>query len=210
MPASQPICGPTRSSGEADTVSTDNQPLTTQFSQVLHEVDDAVVEFEIDDSDGQSPSDSRTQSGDGEPIIVDANHAFRDIFSPDMKRVIGLPLNELIVPTDKQAEAQQFDERTADGRTNVAFVERTTTDGEKTFLYRGIPTGDKRGFAIYTDVTGELQRQQDLSEIVELATELAEATEGDEKAAATRIKRLAAGLLQFTDDVEDSVGASLD
>jgi len=176
-------------------VSTDNQPLTTQFGQVLHAVDDAVVEFEIDD---------------GEPMIVDANHAFRDIFSPDMKRVIGLPLNELIVPTDKQAEAQQFDERTADGRTNVAFVERTTTDGEKTFLYRGIPTGDNRGFAIYTDVTGELQRQQDLSEIVELAAELSENTEGKPAATATRIKRLAAGLLRFDDDIEKSVEASRD
>ncbi len=176
-------------------MSTDNQPLTTQFGQIFHEIDDAVVEFEIDN---------------GEPIIVDANHAFRDIFSPDMKRVIGLPLNELIVPTDKQAEAQQFDERTADGRTNVAFVERTTTEGQKTFLYRGIPTGDKCGFAIYTDVTGELQRQEDLSEIVELATELGETTEGETAATATRIKRLATGLLQFTDDVEKSVEASLD
>ena len=176
-------------------MSTDNQPLTTQFSQVLHEVDDAVVEFEIED---------------GQPIIVDANHAFRDIFSPDMKRVIGLPLNELIVPTDKQAEAQQFDERTAGGRTNVAFVERTTTDGEKTFLYRGIPTGENRGFAIYTDVTGEIQRQQDLSEIVEIATELSDSTEGETAAAARQIKRLAAGLLRFDDDVEKSVEASLD
>ena len=176
-------------------MSTDSKPLTTQFSQVLHAVDDAVVEFEIEND---------------EPIIVDANHAFRDIFSPDMKRVIGLPLNELIVPADKQAEAQQFDERTADGRTNVAFVERTTTDGEKTFLYRGIPTGDKRGFAIYTDVTGEIQRQQDLSEIVELADELGDSTEGETAAAATRIKRLAAGLLRFDDAVDNSVEASLD
>ena len=171
-------------------MSTDSQPLTNQFDRVLHEVDDAVVAFEIDG---------------GEPMIVDANHAFRDIFSPDMKRVIGLPLNELIVPTGKKAEAQQFDERTADGRTNVAFVERTTTEGERTFLYRGIPTGEGRGVAIYTDVTGEIQRQQDLSEIVELATELSETDDEDVAASATRIKRLAAGLLRFDDHLDDSV-----
>ena len=186
-------------------MSTDSQPLTTQFGQVLHEIDDAIVEFEIENNDEQSSSGSRTHSGDGEPIIVDANHAFRDIFSPDMKRVIGLPLNELIVPTDKQTEAEQFDKRTANGRTNVAFVERTTTEGEKTFLYRGIPTGENRGFAIYTDVTGELQRQQDLSEIVELAAELSESTEGEVAATATRIRRLAAGLLRFDDHVDGSV-----
>lgn len=170
-------------------MSTDTQQLTTQFDRVLHEVDDAVVAFEIDED---------------EPIIVEANHAFRDIFSPDMKRVVGLPLNELIVPADRLAEAQAFDERTADGRTNVAFVDRTTTEGERTFLYRGIPTGDGCGVAIYTDVTGELQRQQDLSEIVELATELSETADEDVAASATRIKRLAAGLLRFDDHVDGS------
>lgn len=171
-------------------MSTDSQQLTSQFDRVLHEVDDAVVAFEIDE---------------GEPMIVDANHAFRDIFSPDMKRVIGLPLNELIVPAGKQDEAQQFDERTADGRTNVAFVERTTTEGERTFLYRGIPTGEHQGVAIYTDVTGELQRQQDLSEIVELATELSDTDDDDVAASATQIKRLAAGLLRFDDHVDGPV-----
>jgi len=190
-------------------VSTDTQ-FTTQFGRILHEIDDAIVEFEIEASDEQSQSGSRTQSGDGEPIIVDANHAFRDIFSPDMKRVIGLPLNELIVPAGKRDEAAQFDQRTAAGETNVAFVERTTTDGERTFLYRGIPLAADRGVAIYTDVTGELQRQEDLSEIVDVATELSAHPDEDVEAAATKIERLAAGLLQFNDHVDGSVDSRSD
>ena len=124
---------------------TSNQ-FVTQFGQLLHQIDDAVVKFEIED---------------GEPIIVDANHAFRDLFSPDMKRVIGLPLNDLIVPADHEAEAEQFDERTAAGKSNVAFVERAA-GGEKTFLYRGIPYGDTQGFAIYTDVTDKVDDHEEL------------------------------------------------
>ena len=125
---------------------TSNQ-FVTQFGQLLHQIDDAVVKFEIED---------------GEPIIIDANHAFRDLFSPDMKRVIGLPLNDLIVPADHEAEAEQFDERTAAGKSNVAFVERAAAGGEKTFLYRGIPYGDTQGFAIYTDVTDKVDDHEEL------------------------------------------------
>jgi len=180
-------------------MSTDTQQLPTQFGQVLHHIEDAVVEFEIVDSDGQNPSSSRTQSADGEPVIVDANHAFRDLFSPDMKRVIGLGLNELIVPADKQAEAARFDQRTAAGRSNVAFVERTTTDGERTFLYRGIPVDDNHGFAIYTDVTDQLQRQTVLTEIIELSTELSEnPEETDVESTAKAIADRAQQLLEFS------------
>lgn len=125
--------------------------FVTQFGQLLHSIDDPVVKFEIDD---------------GKPIIVDANHAFRDIFSPEMKRVIGIPLNDLIVPAEREAEAKQFDERTADGKSNVAFVTRAAADGKKTFLYRGIPYGDKSGFAIYTDVTDRVGDHQELLNVL--------------------------------------------
>ncbi|TQQ83080.1 hypothetical protein EGH24_06510 [Halonotius terrestris] len=124
--------------------------FVTQFGQLLHRIDDAVVKFEIED---------------GKPIIVDANHAFRDLFSPDMKRVIGLPLNDLIVPAEREAEAKEFDERTADGKSNVAFVKRAAADGEKTFLYRGIPYGDSQGFAIYTDVTDKVDDHDELLDL---------------------------------------------
>lgn len=180
-------------------------PHRTQFERVFHQIDDAVVEFEIVDSDEQSSSGSRTASGDGEPIIVDANHAFRDIFSPDMKRVIGLPLNSLIVPASKQDEARAFDQRTSAGESNVAFVQRSTTAGKRTFLYRGIPYEDNRGFAIYTDVTDERQQQADLTEIVALASQLCSTAESDETVeTAAQIREIAASLVQFhaTDDLD--------
>ena len=122
----------------------------TQFDHVMHQIEDAVVQFELED---------------GEPMIVEANHAFRDIFSPDMKRVVGLSLNDLIVPAGKTDEAKQFDERTAAGKSNVAFVTRAAADGNRTFLYRGIPYGNDRGFAIYTDVTEKVDNHEELLEL---------------------------------------------
>jgi len=175
-------------------VSTDRRS-TPRFGRALHEIDDAVVAFELVDRDEPSPSGSRTQSDDAEPIVTDANHAFRDLFSPDMKRVLGLPLNELIVPTDRQAEAERFDRRTAAGQHTVAFVDRTTTGGERTLCYCGVPTGPNRGLAVYTVVTGE--REQALEAVVDRVADLAERpTTRVTAASADRVRRFAAGLRQ--------------
>ena len=159
-------------------------PFKVRFERLLHGIEDAVVAFEIVDD---------------EPIIVEANHAFRDIFSPDMKRVVGLPLNELIVPAGKQEEAETFDQRTAMGRSNVAFVTRTATDGPRTFLYRGIPYDENHGFAIYTDISDDRQYHADIERIEALADELiATADDRETLEAAARIQRRANALSRFT------------
>ena len=166
-----------------------------RFGRALHEIDDAVVAFELVDREESSPSNGQGKPGDCEPIVTDANHAFRDLFSPDMKRVIGLPLNELIVPTDRQAEAEAFDRRTAAGQHTIAFVERTTTGGERTLCYCGIPTGADRGLAVYITVTGE--REQALESVVDRVADLAERpTTRVTTASAARVRRFAAGLRQ--------------
>ena len=168
-------------------MSTD-RPSRVRFERALHEVDDAIVAFELVDRD----DDSRPQA-DAEPIVTDANHAFRDLFSPDMKRVIGLPLNELIVPADRQAEAERFDRRTAAGQHTVAFVDRTTTGGERTLCYCGVPTGPDRGLAVYTPVTGD--RAAALDAVVDRVADLADRpTTRVTAASADRIRRSAASL----------------
>lgn len=164
-------------------MSAEPEPFKLQFERILHQIEDAIVAFEIVDD---------------EPIIVEANHAFRDLFSPDMKRVVGLPLNELIVPAGRREEAETFDRRTATGKSNVAFVTRTATDGPRTFLYRGIPYDERHGFAIYTDVTGESGYHADVERIEALASGLIEAAEDRETLeAAARIKRRADALSRF-------------
>ncbi|WP_253736351.1 PAS domain-containing protein [Halohasta salina] len=179
-------------------MSTD-RPSTHRFERALHEVDDAIVAFELVGRD----EDSRSQD-DAEPIVTDANHAFRDLFSPDMKRVLGLPLNELIVPVDRQTEAERFDRRTAAGQHTVAFVDRTTTGGERTLCYCGVPTGPDRGLAVYTPVTGD--REAALEAVVDRVADLAERpTTRVTAASADRVRRFAAGLRQ-----SGRLGASVD
>ena len=124
-----------------------NTEPTNRFEMLFEQLTDPVVEFEQDD---------------GEPIIVNANAAFYDTFAP-VESIVGLPLNELIVPADRRDEAATFDQRTASGMTNRAVIERSTAEGRRKFLYRGVPVGDDRGFAIYSDVTEKLNQERHLN-----------------------------------------------
>jgi len=117
------------------------------FKYLFDQLSDPVVKFRLDD---------------GQPIIVEANDAFVDVFGTAVESVHGEPLNALIVPSDRQHEAAAFDQRTGVGEANAAVVERTTGDGTRTFAYRGVPYTDNYGFAIYTDITDELHQQQHL------------------------------------------------
>jgi signal transduction histidine kinase len=124
-----------------------NADATSHFRTLFEQLPDPVVEFELDD--------------DGEPIIVNANTAFCDVFTAG-ESVTGLPLNELIVPADCRDEASSFDQRTADGKVNQAVVERATFNGRRKFLYRGIPINADCGFALYSDVTERLNQERQL------------------------------------------------
>jgi len=125
---------------------TQETDTTSRFEPLFEQLNDPVVEFELDDN---------------EPIIVQTNHAFREVFCV-VDDVTGLPLNELIVPADRREEATNFDQRTADGKPNRAVIERTTADGTRKFLYRGVPVGEDRGFAIYSDITDKLRQERHL------------------------------------------------
>jgi len=117
------------------------------FRHLFQELEDAVVKFELVESD---------------PVIIDANDAFDDVFGHNGETVIGEPLNELIVPAAKREEAAQFDQQTEEGQSNAAIVERMTDEGERKFVYRGVPYKQNYGFAIYSDITDDLQRERHL------------------------------------------------
>ena len=173
------------------------------FRHLFERLEDPVVKFEL---------------VDGEPVIRDANDAFLDVFGSPSTPVVNEPLNELIVPAEKRQEAQQFDQRTEAGESNAAVVERMTEAGERKFMYRGVPYDDDHGFAIYSDITDELQRERhldvlhrvlrhnlrnDLTIILGMATEIVDAT--DEPAiqeAATKIKTTASQLSQLSEEAK--------
>ncbi|MFO7834308.1 MAG: ATP-binding protein [Halohasta sp.] len=188
--------------------------LSSCFRHLFEELEDAVVKFEL---------------VDGEPMVREANDAFREVFGYDAGPVVGEPLNDLIVPATKHEEAKQFDERTRAGESNAAIVERMTDDGERKFVYRGVPYRDGYGFAIYSDITDELQRERhldvlhrvlrhnlrnDLTVILGMATKIIE--EADDPAiesTAAKIKRTAGDLSQLSDEaktIEKALGETTD
>jgi signal transduction histidine kinase len=130
--------------------------------------------------------------------------------------VIGEPLNELIVPATRREEAARFDQRTQDGESNAAIVRRMTEEGERKFIYRGVPFKDRYGFAIYSDITDELQRERhldvlhrvlrhnlrnDITVVLGLATNIIETTdEAATREAAEKIKQKASSLSQLSDE----------
>jgi len=118
------------------------------FKHLFKELGEPAVKFELVDA---------------EPVIIDANTEFENTFNYPGESPIGEKLNDLIVPPGEKEKAKQFDDRTKDGKSNAAVVERLTTTGKKRFIYRGVPYRSKYGFAIYTDVTEKLNRERHLN-----------------------------------------------
>jgi len=184
------------------------------FRHLFEALEDPVVKFEL---------------VDGKPIVRHANDAFVDVFGYDSGSVIDEPLNDLIVPSTKRREAEQFDQRTEAGESNAAVVERMTETGERKFIYRGVPYDDDHGFAIYSDITDELQRERhldvlhrvlrhnlrnDLSIILGMSTKILDETDDPEiREAAHKIKATSGQLSQLSEEAKtiqrvlgDSIG----
>jgi len=121
--------------------------VKNRFDRLFNELNDPIVEFEIIN---------------GEPIIVQTNNEFLEVFAPDHDSVSGEPLNDLIVPPENQEEATNFDKRTLSGKANSAIIDRKTADGIKQFAYRSVPTSNNHAFAIYTDITMKIQKENHL------------------------------------------------
>lgn len=184
-------------------MSTKDTPSPARFEQLFEQLDDAAVEFAL---------------VDGEPIVRAVNRAFVAVFGYAAKEAVGEPLNDLIVPANRQAEAEAFDRRTADGESNAAVVSRVAGSGNRTFVYRGVPCDDDRGFAIYTDITEQTRRERhldvlqrvlrhnlrnDLNLVLGMAELLLDtATDSRTTEAAMTIKETAEGLSRLSEEAK--------
>ena len=180
-----------------------NQRSSEEFKHLFNNLNDAVVKFEL---------------VNGEPQVLETNDAFCEAFGCESASVIGEPLNDLIVPPSKLAEAQQFDQRTHTGQSNAAVVERMTDEGKRTFVYRGVPYKDRYGFAIYSDITDEMQQQRhldvlhrvlrhnlrnELTVMIGMASYILDKTnEPETREAASKIKDAASKLSQLSDEAK--------
>lgn len=122
-----------------------------RFGHLFGLIQDSVVELEIVEM---------------EPIVRSVNPAFEEVFGYDAETVVGNSLNEFIVPNSRDYEAVRFDQRSAEGEANFAFVTRQTDQGLREFLYRGVPynrgDGGQYAFAIYSDITEQKRAQEQL------------------------------------------------
>jgi len=102
---------------------------------------------------------------DGEPVIDSVNPAFERVFGHDEADVVGTPVNEVLVPNEDDA-ADELDARTLADETVSAEITRATADGDRHFLFRGIPYhvdgDDVHAFGIYTDITDQYDRERHL------------------------------------------------
>ena len=103
---------------------------------------------------------------DGDPVIEAVNPAFETVFGHDAETVRGESLNELVVPAGEDEGASAIDQRAIGGEVVREEVRRETAEGTREFLCTGVPydleSEQPRGFAIYTDITEQRDRERRL------------------------------------------------
>jgi PAS domain S-box-containing protein len=123
-----------------------------RFRHLFNSIQDPVVELEI---------------VDGDPIVRSVNRAFEDVFGYPSEDIRGESLNEFIVPDEYKDEAADLDSRTSNGKYNDAVLTREAVDGNREFLYQGIPyeqDGNRYAFAVYSDITDQKRRKAELEQ----------------------------------------------
>lgn len=118
-----------------------------EFKKLFNDVPTPIVKFKI--------------KKENEPIIISANESFVDKFTKNENQELsGMKLNDLIVPENKKEQSKKFDKRTYNGDMNIDIVERVTPEGIRRFAYRSVSYNNNKGFAMYTDISEDIQRSE--------------------------------------------------
>ncbi|WP_226040603.1 PAS domain S-box protein [Natrinema sp. DC36] len=108
---------------------------------------------------------SVTQLEDG-PVVEEVNPSFERIFGYDEDDLVGNPLDQYVVPTDRTADADTLNRRGSRGEIGDAEVKRRTANGLRDFRLRVVPMemdgSSDRAFGLYTDITAQKQREKRL------------------------------------------------
>ncbi|MFC7234695.1 PAS domain S-box protein [Halosegnis marinus] len=103
---------------------------------------------------------------DGTPVVRDANPAFEATFGYDAATLAGDSVDEYIVPDADDDRARSYNRQIREGESFHGEVRRQSSDGLRDFLLHVVPyeIGERttRGFAIYTDITDQKERQREL------------------------------------------------
>jgi PAS domain S-box-containing protein len=94
-------------------------------------------------------------------IVRSVNPAFEKVFGYSEDEVKGEPLDKYIVPEDKRDQSKKINREAQRGKKISREVKRKTKNGEKDFLLRS--AGSEKGYAIYTDITDQKQREREIN-----------------------------------------------
>lgn len=147
------------------------QQLTTErdrLSALFEMIPEPVVQIRFDD---------------GDPMVVDANTALKETFGYEAAAISGRSLNDVIVPPDRQTEAEQIDERVQAEGAVKQEVRRCTAEGRGDFLFRSVPVGEPgrtdEYFGIYVDISTQKAYERELERQNERLDEFASVVSHD-------------------------------
>ncbi|MDY6764352.1 MAG: PAS domain-containing protein [Halobacteria archaeon] len=116
----------------------------------------------------------------GEPMVRRVNSAFEEVFGYDSEAIVGEPLDDLVVPPDKENEAKDLNEKVDQGNRLEVEVRRKTSEGLRDFLLRSAPLRSSKenteGYALYIDITERKEHERQLERNQEMLTALHQAT----------------------------------
>lgn len=123
-----------------------------RLDALFENIPDAAVTFEFDD--------------DGHPVAQRVNTMFEYVFGYSADDVVGANIDELVVPAADSAEATTFNEKLQRGTSLRTSIRRQTASGIRDFLLHVVPIHldetNAGGYAIYTDVTEQKEREREL------------------------------------------------
>lgn len=104
----------------------------------------------------------------GGPYIVDVNETFLEIFGYEKETVLGVHVDELVVPPDRRDEADRIDDQVIAGELVDEELRRQTADGLGDFRFRNIRLSDDGsidGYGVYEDITAFRDRERELEAV---------------------------------------------
>ena len=103
---------------------------------------------------------------DGDPVFRRVNAAFEEVFGYESETVLGENVDEYVLPEDeeKRKRGELFNRRLREGKNVSSEVVRRTVNGSRHFILQVIPleldSHNVSGFAIYTDITEQQEREE--------------------------------------------------
>jgi len=123
-----------------------------RFAALFENVHDAALQYEF---------------RDGEPVVTAVNPAFEETFGYDRDEIAERSGDDVLVPGEFRAEADELNDALRRGERVRQEVERLTADGRRQFLLSSAPVvaddGETSGYVIYTDVDDMKRRERELS-----------------------------------------------